>query len=280
MTARDPGTASPVRPDAAPPRQSPRRRWPLIVLALVAVAAIAGGAYGFAYLFLREEAPPAVGLGTASPSVAASAPAASGSVAPSGSAVPAGSAATGGSLDGSWAVDPSVGSFSDFSSSFVGYRVEEELANVGAATAVGRTPDVTGSVTVSGTAITAAEFTADLTTLESDDDRRDGQLRRQGIETGTFPTATFTLTAPIDLGSVPAEGQVVSATATGDLMLHGVTNSVQIPLEARLSGSVITVTGSTTIVFADYDIEPPSSFIVLSIADQGILEVQLQLTKV
>jgi polyisoprenoid-binding protein YceI len=79
---------------------------------------------------------------------------------------------------------------------------------------------------------------------------------------------------------VPAEGQVVSATATGDLMLHGVTNSVQIPLEARLSGSVITVTGSTTIVFADYDIEPPSSFIVLSIADQGILEVQLQLTKV
>jgi polyisoprenoid-binding protein YceI len=176
-------------------------------------------------------------------------------------------------------VDPSVGSFSDFSSGFVGYRVEEELANVGAATAVGRTPDVTGSMTISGTAITAAEFTADLTTLESDDDRRDGQLQRQGIETGTFPTATFTLTAPIDLGSVPAEGQVVSVTATGDLTLHGVTKSVEIPLEARLSGGVVTVTGSTTIVFADYDIEPPSSFIVLSIADQGILEVQLQLTK-
>lgn len=274
MTARDPG--APNRPPAAPPS---RRRWPLIVVSIVAVAAIAGGAYGFAYLFLREEAPPAVGLGTASPSAAASVPSEPGSAAPSESTAPAGSAATGGALDGSWTVDPSVGSFSDFSSAFVGYRVEEELANVGAATAVGRTPDVTGSMTISGAAITAAEFTADLTTLESDDDRRDGQLQRQGIETGSFPTATFTLTAPIDLGSVPAEGQVVSVTATGDLTLHGVTKSVEIALEARLSGGVITVTGSTTIVFADHDIEPPSSFVVLSIADQGILEVQLQLTK-
>ena len=274
MTARDPG--APNRSPAAP---ASRRRWPLIVVAIVAVAAIAGGAYGFAYLFLREEAPPAVGLGTASPSAAASAPATSGSAAPSESAAPAGSAATGGSLAGTWTVDPSVGSFSDFSSSFVGYRVEEELANIGAATAVGRTPDVTGSMTVAGTSITAAEFTADLTTLDSDDDRRDGQLQRQGIETGTFPTATFVLTAPIDLGTVPAVGQVVSVTATGDLTLHGVTKSVQMPLEARLSGGVITVTGSTTIVFADYDIDPPSSFIVLSIADQGILEVQLQLTQ-
>lgn len=274
MTARDQG--APNRPRAAP---TTRRRWPLIVVALIAVAAIAGGAYGFAYLFLREEAPPAVGLGTASPSAAASVPAASGSPAPSDSAPPAGSAATGGSLDGTWTVDPSVGSFTDFSGSFVGYRVEEELANVGAATAVGRTPDVTGSMTLAATSITAAEFTADLTTLKSDDDRRDGQLRRQGIETGTFPTATFTLTAPIDLGSVPAEGQVVSVTAAGDLTLHGVTKAVEMPLEARLSGGVITVTGSTTIVFADYDIEPPSSFIVLSVADQGILEVQLQLTQ-
>lgn len=275
MTPRDPG--APNRPVAAP---ASRRRWPLIVVAIVAVAAIAGGAYGFAYLFLRPAAPAAVGLGTASPSAAvSSAPAASGSATASASEAPGGSAAVGGSLDGTWTVDPSVGSFSDFSSAFVGYRVEEELANVGAATAVGRTPDVTGSMTLAGTSITAAEFTADLTTLKSDDDRRDGQLQRQGIETGTFPTATFKLTAPIDLGSVPAEGQVVSVTATGDLTLHGVTKSVEMPLEARLSGGVITVTGSTTIVFADYDIEAPSSFIVLSIADQGILEVQLQLTK-
>ena len=47
---------------------------------------------------------------------------------------------------------------------FVGYRVEEELANVGAATAVGRTPDVTGSLTFAGSTVSAADFTANLST--------------------------------------------------------------------------------------------------------------------
>ena len=107
-----------------------------------------------------------------------------------------------GGIAGTWTVDPTVGSFDDFSGSFVGYRVQEELASVGATEAVGRTPDVTGTLTVDGTSITAAEFTADLTTLQSDEGNRDRQLGRQGLETGTYPTATFTLTQPIELGSV------------------------------------------------------------------------------
>ena len=151
----------------------------------------------------------------------------------------------------------------------MGYRVEEELANIGAATAVGRTPGVTGSLTFDGTTVAAAEFSADLSTLQSDRAQRDGQLHRQALETDTYPTATFTLTQPIDLGAVPADGQVVEATATGELTIHGTTKSVQIPLEARLSGNVVTVTGSIDIVFADYGISRPSSFMVLSIADHG-----------
>ena len=79
-----------------------------------------------------------------------------------------------GGIAGTWTVDPTVGSFDDFSGSFVGYRVQEELASVGATEAVGRTPDVTGTLTVDGTTITAAEFTADLTTLQSDEGNRDG----------------------------------------------------------------------------------------------------------
>ncbi len=71
----------------------------------------------------------------------------------------------------------------------------------------------------------------------------------------------------------------VEATATGDLTLHGVTTSVQIPLQARLQGGVITVAGSLDITFADYDIEPPQSMIVLSVEDHGVMELQLQLTR-
>ena len=37
--------------------------------------------------------------------------------------------------------------------------------------------------------------------------------------------------------------------------------------------------GSVPITFADYDIDQPQSFAVLSIADNGILEVQLYFSK-
>jgi polyisoprenoid-binding protein YceI len=134
---------------------------------------------------------------------------------------------------------------------------------------------VTGTLTIAGAKVTAATVTADLTTLKSDDNQRDGQLNRQGIETGTYPTATFTLTAPIDLGSVPAEGQEIQVTASGQLNLHGQTKDVQVPMRARLSGGVITLSGSIPIVFADYGIQKPNSFKVLTIADQGTMEFQL-----
>ncbi len=237
-------------------------RLPLLKVALVLVVlvAVAGGAYGVYYLFLRPSGPPAVSLASLPP-VTSTQPAPSGG------------------LSGTWKVDTSIGSFADSSGSFVGYRVQEQLATLGANTAVGRTPDVSGTLTLAGTSVTAVEITADLTSLKGDDDRRDGQLRRQGIQTGIYPNAKFSLTSPIDLGSSPADGQTIQVQATGDLTLHGQTRRVQVPLSARLSGGVIAVTGSLPIVFADYGIQKPSSFIVLSIADQGTMELQLMFTK-
>ena len=261
------------------------RRGPILAIVLIAVLAIAGGATWF--LFLRPAGPAPVSLGssapaTAAPTQAATDAAASDAPAASGAetGAPAASAVAGSDgIAGTWTVNPSIGSFEDFSGTFVGYRVKETLASLGAVEAVGRTPDVTGSITIEGTTLTGAEFSADLTGLRSDDDRRDGQLRRQALETGQFPTATFTLTAPVDLGSVPAEGATVDVTATGDLTLHGVTRSVQVPLQARLAGGVVTVAGSLPFAFADYAITPPSAMIVVSVEDKGVMEFQLQLTK-
>jgi polyisoprenoid-binding protein YceI len=249
-------------------RQSPTAnrsssRLKLAGAAVILVAAM-GAAGGVFYLFGRST-PAAVDLGIASSE-------SSGTTSSAG----ASDDTTTGDLTGTWTVDGSIGSFADFTGSFVGYRVQEELANVGAATAVGRTPDVSGTLVVDGTTITSVGIEADLTTLQSDKDMRDGQLRRQGIETDTYPTASFALTEPIALDALPAEGETISVTATGDLTLHGVTRSVQVPLEARLSDGVVTVVGSLEIVFADYGIPTPQSMMVLSIADQGVMELQLQ----
>jgi polyisoprenoid-binding protein YceI len=264
------------------------RRGPLLaVLAVLGLAVVIAGAW---YLFFRPAGPAPVSLGSAAPTATERAAQPSGSTAtadPSaratapapGSSQAAGSGVAGTGITGTWTVDSSVGSFDDFTGSFVGYRVQETLASIGATEAVGRTPDVTGSITVDGSTITAAAFEADLTGLRSDNDRRDGQLRRQALETDRFPTATFKLTAPVDLGSEPVEGATVEVTAAGDLTLHGVTKAVEIPLQARLQGGVVTVAGSLPITFGDYSIAKPESMMVLSVADSGTLEVQLQLTK-
>jgi polyisoprenoid-binding protein YceI len=251
------------------PRTSPRRRpaGPLaIVGGVIVLAVLAGAAYGIWYLFFKPAGPAAVAEASLPPLPSSSAGA-------SASATSSGS--TTGSVDGTWNVDTSVGSASDSSGTFVGYRVQEQLANIGANTAVGRTPDVSGSLTMAGSKISAATITANLTTLKSDDDRRDGQLSRQGIQTSQFPDATFTLTSPIDLGSVPADGATFTANAVGQLTLHGQTKDVTIPVQGKRSGDAVVVTGSLPIVFADYGISKPNSFAVLSIADQGTMEFQV-----
>jgi polyisoprenoid-binding protein YceI len=225
-----------------------------ILAVLVAIAVLAGG-YGIWYLFFRPSGPPPVG--------STSLPVASGSIGAPGSA------------EGTWKVDTDIGSMQDGTASFVGYRVQEQLAGIGANTAVGRTPNVSGTLTLSGTTVTAVEVTANLFTLQSDDDRRDGQLRRQALETSQFPNATFKLTQPIQLGSLPVDGVTFSAKAVGELTLHGVTKPISIDLKATRQGGMITITGSMNIVFADYNIQKPVSFLVLSVQDHGVMELQL-----
>jgi polyisoprenoid-binding protein YceI len=158
----------------------------------------------------------------------------------------------------------------------VGYRIAEELASIGGATAVGRTSEVTGTLVLDGAAITEVSVAVDMTSLASNDNRRDRQLRTRGLQTDQFPEATFMLDEPIDLGTVPAVGVPISATANGTLTLHGVSQSVTIVLDAQLlDATTIVVVGSTEVVLADYDIEPPVGFGVVSVADSGLFEFQL-----
>lgn len=162
---------------------------------------------------------------------------------------------------------------------FAGYRLKEELRGVGSNIVVGRTGEVTGSLTFDGKAITAVDITVQTANIKTDDSRRDSQNVRGGLQTATFPTAKFVLAQPIAIASLPAEGAKVKFDAVGDFTLHGVTKRVTIPLEgARQAGSVI-VAGSLPIALADYAIRKPTSPSVLSIDDKGSMEFQLVFRK-
>ncbi len=183
-------------------------------------------------------------------------------------------------LDGAWSVDTSIGEFSfeDATSSFVGFRIQEVLATVGATTAVGRTPVLSGSFVLSGAVITETMIEADMAEIVTNASRRDRAVQR-ALDTGAFPTATFTLTDPIDLGVIPNEGEPVSAMAVGELTIKGVTQPIEIPLEAQLVGDLIAIVGAVDITFDDWGISVPSAPIVASVEDHGVLELQLFFTR-
>lgn len=193
-------------------------------------------------------------------------------------ATSAGPSSSVGSLDdltGDWTVVASVGGDVD-SGSFVGYRVDEELSGIGAATAVGRTPKVTVTMTIDDRGIVSATtIEADMTQLTSDQSFRDQAIQRQGLETADLPTGAFTLDEPIEIPDEALDGTTVTVPATGTLTLHGVDQRVQVDLDARLEGDQIVVGGSIPISMSDYDMQAPQAQRVISIDDDGTAELQL-----
>ena len=243
----------------------------------VLLLAVGGAALAWT-LFLRGDDVAPLTLPSTAP--AASAAAGGATAAPGGSAgvslAPGSAGAVGAaSLPGSWTIAQG---------SVVGYRVRERLASLSAdSDAVGRTNSITGAATISAAggamSLTDASFTVDMTSLASDRPMRDNRLRRDGIETDVYPTSTFKLTQPVALPADATSGTPFDVTLHGDLTLHGVTKTVDIPAKAQLNGSQIQVVGSLSFPFSDYQINAPNIGGFVAVQDQGTLEFQVNLAK-
>jgi polyisoprenoid-binding protein YceI len=163
------------------------------------------------------------------------------------------------------------------SDSTVGYRVKEVLGGVDTE-GVGRTNQVNGSLTIQDTTLLSTVFEIDVASIKSDSSKRDSQFSGNIMDTATYPTATFRLLTPIDLGTIPTDGQKITATAFGELTLHGVTNQVSFDITATIDNGIIGVLGSIDITFADYGIANPSNGFVTT-GDTGLLEFVLAFQK-
>src|SRR5580692_11751601 len=194
-------------------------------------------------------------------------------------ASPGGSTSAGGSTS----TGPVAGSWTVGSGSIVGYRVNEVLLGQ-SATAVGRTSDVSGHLTIAGSTVTAAAFSVPMATVHSDKSQRDGQFDGRIMDVSQYPTGTFTLTSPIDLAPLPATGVIKSYTADGKLTLHGVTRTVTFTLTAERStakdgGTQLDVAGDIPVLFSDYNIQNPSVGGFVTTQDHGLLEFLLVFSK-
>src|SRR5689334_6433800 len=220
----------------------------VVVLLLIGVAGAAGVWY-----FFSGHAPGSASIDQAANVVA--------SADPSG-----GSGGLSGDLNGTWNIDTSIGSYSDYSSTWAGFRVEEVLSNIGNNTAIGRTPGVTGQLTLDGSTLKAAAITVELTAMTSDQSRRDPSIQRT-LETNLYPNATFVLSQPVSLPETPADGVTYDLSAVGNMTIHNVTRQVSVTLQAQLRDGVIAVVGSTPFSFSDYNMTAPAAPVVLSVSD-------------
>lgn len=261
------------------------RRRPVLIGGLVALVVLVVGGIGVWLVFFSDDAPDEVDNSAANEQLdedlaagdeaiepdAADATTAPDPVAPEEEAFD-------GDINRVWTVDNTIGSFEfdSASGSFAGFRVDEELT-IGETTAVGRTDAVTGSITVADGMLTEAELAVDLTGIVSNDSRRENAIRN-ALDTDEFPQATFVLTQPVALPEEILDGEPVVVDAVGDLAIHGVTNQATFALTANVrDDGIAVVTGSTDIVFEDYGVTAPSAPIVVSVDDEGTVEVQLLL---
>jgi len=214
--------------------------------------AVAGAVYGVFTLVAGASSPAAL---TLSPNSSPAAQVSSGSVA------------------GTWTVG---------SGSVAGYRVRERLAVLPAPSdAVGRTSAITGQASVVDSAgtdtVTAVDVTVDVSTLSSDKPMRDQRVHTMGLQTDTYPTATFALSRPFTLPAGATGGRTVRMTATGALTLHGVTRTVSIPLTLRLSGAGFEVVGSITFPWSEFGMTAPSFGDFVQVTGDPTMELDLHL---
>lgn len=160
------------------------------------------------------------------------------------------------------------------------YSVREQLARVNfPSDAVGVTEGVSGSIVLAedGSVQEGSEIVVDVSTLVSDESRRDGYLQRSSLESETYPEVIFVpteirgTTFPLpESGEVPLE-------ILGDLTVRDVTREVVWQGTATVEPSQVQLTASTTFTFEEFEMEKPSVMSVLSVADDITLEIALVL---
>lgn len=157
-------------------------------------------------------------------------------------------------LAGQWRVTAGA----DPNRTSAGYTVDEIL-NGEHVTVVGKTSEVSGSATIDGESLTAGTISVQVKSISTSDTRRDNKFRDDPtlLEVGRYPTATFTVTGPVDLSSVPDDGTIADVQLPGTLQVKDTTKTVTVDAKVLRTGDTIVVSGAVPVVWADYNVNPP-----------------------
>jgi len=161
------------------------------------------------------------------------------------------------------------------------YFADEKLASLPLPSkAKGSTHDIAGTLflTPDGLQLDPSQpstFTVNLTTLASDKSQRDRRVQNQALETGQYPTATFTVKSVTGYDPGKAAGDEQSLKLTGTMDLHGVQKEITWDVKARRQGNVITALATVTFKYGDFNIPVLNIAGFVSVQDNVTLQVQI-----
>jgi polyisoprenoid-binding protein YceI len=106
------------------------------------------------------------------------------------------------------------------------------------------------------------DIVINATTYESGNTHRNNKVLEDVLETRFYPVIKFVSTRLEDL-KWDAPGVMGSATVVGNLMLHGVTREIRVPISATLSSDgTFTADGEFQFDCTDFGITPPRGFLL------------------
>jgi polyisoprenoid-binding protein YceI len=120
-----------------------------------------------------------------------------------------------------------------------------------------------------------SRFTADLSTLRSDDSDRDDDVTETYLETEKYPNAEFT---PREFRNLPRPAPTagpIRGQLAGDLTLHGQTRPTVFEVDGTLDGGTFRGKARTEVAMTAFGIKIPTLASLLRVEDRVRTEIEL-----
>jgi polyisoprenoid-binding protein YceI len=151
------------------------------------------------------------------------------------------------------------------------YEVQEQLLSRSLPSkAIGKTNAVDGTFqfTANGKPTgQVTKITVDLRTLTSNSRMRDSRIRRQWLESETYPFAEFVSTGVEGVPDSYTEGQEISFKLNGNMTIHNTTRPVTFDVTGKLVGDTVTGIATTQLLMKDFGFDPPNVAGLLTVQD-------------
>jgi polyisoprenoid-binding protein YceI len=159
--------------------------------------------------------------------------------------------------------------------SVVGWRAQQVIIGE-ESPLVGRTEKVWGSITIADGSVTQGSLSADMADLTRTTSKA---TQNKAFEIGAYPTVTITLTSPIALGSISADGVINRFSAVGSLTIRGETHTVRFTVSTERANDNVYVLADIPFHYTDWHISLGGVGFWADIQNPATIEVLLNLTQ-